>query len=142
MEKENQNIGKALHVSDIMSKKLITVSLNYSVKETLKVLFENKISGAPILSNEGKIEGLVSSLDLLVASGLRQFDIKLYELSGTLAVKKEVYSIYDDEPIKNALILIVTKRIGRALVLNRFEKLTGIVTRSDLMKYYVNLLDI
>jgi len=142
MEKENQNTGKTSQVSDIMSKTLITVSLNHTVKETLKVLFDNKISGAPILTNEGKVEGLVSTLDLLVASGLRQFDIKLYELTGTLAVKKDVFKIYEDEPVKNALILIVTKHIGRVIVLDHSEHLTGIVTRSDILKYYVKLLNL
>jgi|GEM_PF-2645381 homoserine O-acetyltransferase/O-succinyltransferase len=142
MENENQNIGKATCVSDIMSTKVVTVSLNHTVKQALKLLFDHKISGAPILSNDGKVEGLVSSLDLLVASGLRQFDIKLHELSGTLAVRKEVVHIYEDEPIKNALILIVTKHIGRVIVLDHSGHLAGIVTRNDIMKYYVKYLDL
>ena len=142
IEKDDHTAGKALHVRDIMSEKVITVSLNNTVKETLKILFDNGISGAPIMSRDGKIEGLVSSLDLLVASGLRQFDIRLHELSGTLAVRKEVFHIYEDEPVKNALILIVTKRIGRVIVLDRSEHLAGIVTRKDIMKYYLEMLNL
>ena len=141
-DKEDHPSGKPLHVRDIMSENVITVSLNNTVKETLKILFDKGISGAPIISSDGKIEGLVSSLDLLVASGLRQFDIRLHELSGTLAVRKEVFHIYEDEPVKNALILIVTKRIGRVIVLDRSERLAGIVTRKDIMKYYIKMLDL
>ena len=133
---------KNITVSDIMTKNPITVTLNNTIKETLKILFENHISGAPIVTQDGKIEGIISSLDLLVASGLQQFNMNLHELTGNRSVKKEVYHIYHNEPIKNALLLIVQKRIGRVVVLNGLDKLVGIITRSDLMKYYAKLLNL
>lgn len=128
-------------VSDIMSTGVITVSQNSTVREVLKVLFDNDISGAPVVSADGKVIGVLSSLDIIVASGMRKYNVHLHELSGQMSVKKEVVQLPPDAPIKDALLLVVKKRIGRVLIMEESGKLVGIVTRSDLLKYYATSID-
>jgi len=129
-------------VADIMTKNVVTVTHNQTVRDALRILFRNNISGAPVVTTDGKVIGIVSSLDLIVAFGLRQFDIMLRDLTGQLCVKKQIIKLSPDAPIKEALMLIVQKRIGRVLVMDESQNLLGIVSRKDLLKYFATQLDV
>ena len=46
-----------IKVADIMTKEFISVPPDFTVEETAQVLLKNKISGAPVVDDEGKIIG-------------------------------------------------------------------------------------
>lgn len=53
-------------VRDYMTEHLITVSANISVEEAADVLIEKKISGAPVLDEEGLVAGILSEKDCMM----------------------------------------------------------------------------
>jgi acetoin utilization protein AcuB len=56
-----------IKVKDIMTKDPITVPFDYTLEETAQVLLENKISGAPVMDQDGKIVGTVTQSDIFRA---------------------------------------------------------------------------
>ncbi len=52
------NIGD-LEVKDLMARECITVDPETELKEVLKIMLENKIERVPVVSDNGKLEGLV-----------------------------------------------------------------------------------
>jgi acetoin utilization protein AcuB len=81
-----------IKVKDIMSKNPITVSPDLTVEETAETLLKNKISGAPVLDDRGKIVGVITQSDIfkvLIAltgvgnSGI-QFAFKLEDRPGSI----------------------------------------------------------
>lgn len=81
-----------IKVKDIMSKNPITVSPDLTVEETAEILLKNKISGAPVLNDRGKIVGVITQSDIfkvLIAltgvgnSGI-QFAFKLEDRPGSI----------------------------------------------------------
>jgi CBS domain-containing protein len=50
---------------DIMTTKVITVRKDTSVKELAEILWQNKISGAPVLDENGKLFSVVTESDLI-----------------------------------------------------------------------------
>lgn len=56
-----------IKVKELMSKDPITVPFDYTMEETAEVLMENKISGVPVVDNEGKIVGMITETDLFRA---------------------------------------------------------------------------
>jgi uncharacterized membrane protein YczE/CBS domain-containing protein len=64
LHKESQ-IDEAAPLSQIMKKDVYTISSNATIKEALSYLTEKKISGAPILNNEGDMVGFISDGDIL-----------------------------------------------------------------------------
>ncbi len=52
-------------VSDVMSKNPITVKPEMPLKEAIKVLAEQRISGLPVVNENGKLVGIVSETDLM-----------------------------------------------------------------------------
>lgn len=53
-----------IKVKHLMTKHVITVPVDYTVEETAKVLFENKISGVPVLDHDKKLVGIITQTDL------------------------------------------------------------------------------
>ena len=52
-----------IKVGSIMSKNLVTVPHNFTVEETAQVLLENKISGLPVVDQNGALVGIITQTD-------------------------------------------------------------------------------
>ena len=87
-----------IKVKNIMTADPITVPQNYTVEETAEVLLKNKISGAPVVDQNGEIVGIITQTDLfrvlisLTGVGSRgiQFAFQLEDRPGSI---KEVADI-------------------------------------------------
>ena len=56
-----------IKVEKIMTKDPITIPPDFTMEEIAEVLLENKISGVPVVDNEGKIVGIITEIDLFRA---------------------------------------------------------------------------
>ena len=87
-----------IKAKEIMSKNPITVPPDFTLEETAEVLLKNKISGAPVVDQAGKIVGTITQTDLfnslisLTGIGKRgiQFAFQLEDRPGSI---KEVADI-------------------------------------------------
>jgi len=87
-----------IKVKDIMTKDPITVPFDFTVEEAAEVLMKNRISGVPVMDQEGWIVGTITKGDLfrvlisLTGVGKRgiQFAFQVEDLPGTI---KEVADI-------------------------------------------------
>jgi acetoin utilization protein AcuB len=87
-----------IKVKDIMTKDPITVPPDYTVEETARVLLENKISGAPVVDQNGKAIGTITQTDLFrvlisltgIGNGGIQFGFQVEDRPGSI---KEVADI-------------------------------------------------
>src|SRR3990170_7490919 len=55
-----------LTAKEIMNKKVITIKRDASIKELSELLVNNKISGVPVLDENGSLAGIVSEGDIIV----------------------------------------------------------------------------
>ncbi len=56
---------KNMSVADIMTKKLITFSLDTQVLGAIDTLISKKISGAPVVDEDGNLLGMLSEIDCM-----------------------------------------------------------------------------
>lgn len=56
-----------IKVKEIMTNDPITVPMDYTVEETSEILLNNKISGAPVVDDKGKIVGTITQTDIFKA---------------------------------------------------------------------------
>jgi len=54
-----------LTAKDIMNKDVLSVGMNWSIDQLAAFLVENSISGAPVISDDGKLLGVVSLTDIV-----------------------------------------------------------------------------
>ena len=78
-------------VEEVMQDVVVTVTPETSVRDLLKVLVRNQISGAPVVSEAGEIVGVVSTTDV-VRLGAREAEVERGSLSWEpLALPNEEY---------------------------------------------------
>ena len=140
---------------DIMSKEVITVTRDTSVKEAARLLTENRISGLPVVEGK-KVVGVVTEGDLIFQD--RKLDPPGYIeiLGGVIFLKNpnkyledfrkmiatrvedimtaNVISIKEDTSTEEIAYIMTSKKVNRLPVLDNNGELVGIVSRQDLVK--------
>ncbi len=148
-------------VKDIMTKDIITCSVNTPLREAVALLRKNHIGGLPVLDN-GELAGIITesdviaqletsriSEDLWLPSPLEIIEIPVREFInwektkhaltniGDTPVKKamthRVVTATEDMDIEAAASLMIKEGIARLPVL-RGKKLVGIITRADIIQ--------
>lgn len=56
---------KSVKVSDYMARRLVTFHRNDNVVQAMGVLLDKKISGAPVVDDDGNLVGILSEVDLM-----------------------------------------------------------------------------
>ncbi len=122
-------------VGNIMTRKLVTIKGNLSVRDAARVLNSHGIRGAPVVDDRNKVIGFITTTDIarLVGEGA--------DLNApvTQYMKRHVFTISEKESIIEAIKLMDYHGVGRLLVLNSRGDPVGIVTRTDILRYIVEL---
>jgi len=130
LNKENAHL-RDMKVGEIMTPEVIVVTPTDRAPKAARVMLEYKITALPVLDEQRKIAGIVTSSDM--------FRLVIDELPATkkhILVKdymtSNLVTIEPDTAILEAHRLMGVMRI-RALPVMKDDELKGIVTRSDLM---------
>jgi len=141
--------GVMLKLSDIMTRDVVTVGPDVSLREVLQLFSENHISGAPVLI-ANKIAGVVSVSDLIDIpamtpavedAGDTRRAVKPESETGVLdectvsevMTRYPIWKMRPDAPVPAAADCMRQNGIHRILVVED-EKLLGIVTAWDIAK--------
>ena len=122
-------------VGNIVSRKLITVREDMSVRRVAQVLYSHGIRGAPVENAGGEIVGFITTTDIamLVARG-EDLDAPVRNY-----MRRNVFTINENEPIIEAMKYMDFQGVGRLLVVDNAGKPVGIVTRTDILRYLLAL---
>jgi CBS domain-containing protein len=107
---------------EIMTRDIITVAPELTVRKLAMTLVKNQISGAPVAGKNGKIVGIVSEADIVAKKGK---DVKAI-------MSKKVISVVEDTPVEEIAQLMTKHKIKRLPVMNG-GKVVGIVSRADIV---------
>jgi CBS domain-containing protein/anti-sigma regulatory factor (Ser/Thr protein kinase) len=116
-----------LKVRDVMSENVIAVSRTDTLRYVQKLMQEHRISGVPV-AEDGRLFGLVS-----VDNVLRALDFGYIEDTVEGRMTRNLIVLENDMPLTFALSWFERYKFGRFPVLNKDEKLVGIVTAGDIM---------
>jgi acetoin utilization protein AcuB len=91
-----------IKVQNIMTKDPITVMQNFTVEETAEVLLRHKISGAPVVDQNGQLVGTITQTDLFrvlisltgVGKGGIQFAFQLEDRPGSIKEVADIIRLY------------------------------------------------
>lgn len=61
----SSNLSTEVLILEVMSKPLITINQNSSIKEATDLMQQNNIRRLPILDNKGKLVGIITAKDIL-----------------------------------------------------------------------------
>lgn len=135
-------VEKTSILKDIMTSPTISVTLSYSVYRVLKMAKEENVTGFPVIDIDGKVIGVVSTLDLITEVAVGKLNSKLGELPLTIKVEKEVIKLNQFAAIKDALQTMITTRVGRIFIVDDSDKLCGVISRKDLINFFIDVFDL
>jgi nanoRNase/pAp phosphatase (c-di-AMP/oligoRNAs hydrolase) len=126
------NQQASVQISDLMSFPVFTVSPDTSMKDVAKLLREKGCSGFPVAEGD-RIVGVISRRDFKKVSS-KQLNSPVKTFMCTAIIKIEPGS-----SVVQAARLMIKHDIGRLPVVKE-DRLIGIITRTDTMRYYYDLL--
>ena len=146
-------------VAEIMTRDVLTISEEATLREAAVLLTERHISGAPVVNAQGELVGVLSESDLLNDNKKREalprvtaFGVfiapeesvrRIYHEGANLEVRTimttSVLTVTEDTPVQEASRLLLGKKINRLPVLDAEGKLVGIITREDILRAIFSL---
>jgi len=115
--------GKVL---EVMSKRLIQISPDASIRECAKTLIEKRIRAAPVIDH-GKLVGIITEGEIVRAVSQGQED----SLVGDVAVR-EPLTVESGARLIECIEKMKKHDVGRLIVTNR-GRTVGMVTRTDIL---------
>jgi len=125
-----------------MSNDIITINKTQSIREVSDIIKDKNIRHVPVVSGE-KVIGILSKVDLQKISFVNTVDgdeltTALYDgLNIEQVMTKDVKVVQKDDTIYD-VATILSKNEFHSLPVLENEKLVGIVTTTDLIKYLVD----
>jgi len=143
-----------LQAKDIMTKDVITVKPESTVKELARLLMDNRISGVPVVDEEKKIIGIVTENDLIsknkrlhIPTIMRLFDAfillgtgrmedEIKKMAATIVDEictRKVVTIQEDLSLEDIATIMAEQHVHLLPVL-RDDVVVGIVGKADMVR--------
>ncbi|NOZ39003.1 MAG: CBS domain-containing protein [Planctomycetes bacterium] len=151
-----------IRVADIMSREVVTISANADMSKAARLLFEHRISGAPVVDERGKCVGVLSLFDFArrdqsVSLGKSlppladEFVLRRDSGSGTVSIEHAtegyvrehmntaVQSIDSEQSLIDAARYMHREGIHRLIVLDEASCPVAVVSTLDILAALVDL---
>ncbi len=130
--------SQALKVEDYMARKLITFKPDQPMHDVVDALMKHKISGVPVVNNDGELVGVISEGDCLKEVVKGKYD-NMPIFTGLVEehMAQNVITVSPDMNIFEAAKMFLDKRLRRFPVIYD-GKLIGQISQKDVMKAVLN----
>ncbi len=131
-----EELAYEIKVNEVMTSDLICFSPQILMQEVLEVFRQKRISGAPIISNNGELIGIISMEDLircLIDSDLES-NIEKY-------MTTNLVTILPTDSVIEASKKFVATNYGRLPVVDKNQKLVGMITKGDINRGLLKALE-
>ena len=138
-----------MKIRDVMSTDVVVIPVEATYEEATKILFDNQVSGAPVVDKEGRLVGVISDKDLyrvlfpwyksfsedpeeylnFEAREMAIDEVRQEPVAGFMS--KQVITTQPDEFVMRAGAIMLAERVHRLPVVEQ-GKLVGVVTRADI----------
>lgn len=112
------------------------IYMDYSIEKTAELLIESKVHYLPIINREEKFIGIISARRLMLH--MRNNLLFKVKIKDFLKRKlKPLSVVFEDDTVQRAVNLFKLTKHSKLIVVNKDEKLRGILSYYDLISYLV-----
>ncbi|MCX5716981.1 MAG: CBS domain-containing protein [Nitrospirae bacterium] len=141
--------ASATCVRAAMSRNVLSVNKFEDITRAVNILAENNISGLPVVDRENHVVGIISEADVVSMVGSRRphtfKDLLRHVLGHPIPERKmghivgdimtsPVVTIHPDTEISEAVRLMDERKVRRLPVVDKEQRLIGLISRSDIVK--------
>jgi len=142
-----------MKVKDVMTTDVLTVREDTSFKDTVELLVENRVSGAPVIDEEGRLVGLVTEADLVskeafdlrhrrplaavfeLVAGVSRWSDKAAGVTARDVMTDRVVTAVPGESVRSVARRMLDLGVKRLPVVED-GRLVGIISRQDLLRIF------
>jgi predicted transcriptional regulator len=128
MEKTTQQVTPQTRVEEIMTRNVLTARPETAVVDIVRLMAKNKITGLPVVDDDGRLIGVVSESDIIGKTGDTVADI----------MTNGSWTVSEDTTLGDAAEVMLRRRIRRLPVVTPDNELTGLLSRSDLISFFAS----
>jgi predicted transcriptional regulator len=144
-----------LTAKDIMTSEVITVQMQTTVNELAEILWKNRIGGAPVLDDDGRVVSVVTENDLIDQSKKFHIPTMISLLDSVIflesskktekAIKKmagntvqdicskELVSVSEETRLDEIATIMANKKVHTLPVMQE-DSLVGVIGKSDIIR--------
>jgi CBS domain-containing protein len=145
---------KADESKDVMTADVVSVSPDHSVRHAARIMLDHRLSGLPVVDDDGHLVGMVTEGDFLRRSELglqarspddppfrgNEENARAYVNSHSWkmadVMTSDMVEVDEETPLPRIAAIIAERGIRRVPVM-RGEHLVGIVSRADLLRVFI-----
>jgi CBS domain-containing protein len=144
-------------VADVMSHDPIVVKPETPLKEAIHLIANKRVSGLPVVDEQGKLVGVISETDLMwqetgatpppyimvldsviYLENPARYEHELHKALGQTVgevMTSEAITTKPDQPLREAAQLMHDRDVRRLPVIDTTGKVVGILTRGDIVRF-------
>ena len=127
---------------DIMFKKVVSVKADTPIYDAIKAIVKDNLSGLPVVNEDMTIAGIISEKDMLRL--LYNFQVARGEIPTSATVENymtsNVVTVDQEESLTRVCNCLMDNQFRRVPVLSE-GKLVGVISRADIMRYILELIE-
>ncbi len=119
-------------IEDIMTKDVITVNKETTIKEAIRIIVENNITGLPVVDDNMKLVGIISEKDVMTL--LYNVGSRTGRVEDFMTTRKIVSFDIEDNLVDVCDCLLKNHFRRVPIVQGPKKKLVGIITRKNIVQ--------
>ena len=120
-----------MKVTEVMTANPETCALNDSLAQAAGLMWENDCGILPVLSDEGRVVGLLTDRDICMAAVLKGKDLGNIAVAETIT--GQVFTCGPNDEVRVALNTMQKNRVRRLPVLGADGELLGLLSMNDIV---------
>jgi CBS domain-containing protein len=146
-----ERLRYSVTAGDIMTKAVVYVKRGVSLEDAAETLNRHGLSGVPVINENQRVVGVLSEKDFFHHMGVQKEKTFMGVIAqclknkGCIAVSMRgqkaedimtspAVSVREDTPVFKIAEIFTTKKINRVPVIDADDRLSGIVTRTDIVR--------
>jgi len=119
-------------VHEFMTKGVLKVGKDSSIKSVISMFKEHKISGAPVIDENERMVGIITGYDLILQAATRDLD-------DVILFNRGVVSIRIEDTLATAIKSLHKTKFHRLPVVNSLGHAVGIISQQDILNELIVL---
>jgi len=118
-----------LAARDVMTRNPRTVTRQSAHREAASIMRDENCGVIPVVDEAGRLEGILTDRDIVVRGVAHD---RAHELRIEDVMTDDVSAVTEDEPLTSVLDLMGRRQIRRVPVVDREDRLLGIISMADI----------
>jgi CBS domain-containing protein len=119
-------------VRELQTSNVKTVSPDTDLAVVAKLMWDGDCGAVPVVTDDRKVIGMITDRDICIAAATRSKPPAEIRASEVISTNHGIHAVKPDDDVRIALRAMRKHRVRRLPVLDREQRLTGIVSINDL----------